>query len=190
MIPRLVPCAGMGRVGSEVADRTDYQTFIEGGDFFQRWRGTLLKTLLGTALENMALEKEETYVGWRVRAIRGATTATSNSVEAIRDAVTELLVELEHRNQFDFDDIVSATFSVTRDLDAIFPAAIARQRSQWANVPLLDVQQMHVEGSLERCIRLMIHINAPAYAEMHHTYLRGAAILRPDLSMAPATLQS
>ena len=78
--------------------------------------------------------------------------------------------------------VISATFSVTRDLDAIFPAAIARQRPQWNNVPLLDVQQMHVEGSLERCIRFLIYVNMP---ETHpqkivHIYLREAKNLRPD----------
>ncbi|NER98142.1 MAG: chorismate mutase, partial [Symploca sp. SIO1B1] len=34
-------------------------------------------------------------VEWRVRAIRGAITASENTVEAIREAVTELLDELE-----------------------------------------------------------------------------------------------
>lgn len=128
-------------------------------------------------------------MGWRVRAIRGATTATENSVEAMHEAVMELLDEVEQRNPIDFAEIVSVTFSVTRDLDATFPAAIARQRPQWQHVPLLDVQQMHVAGSLERCIRLLIHINSPAYTEMHHAYLRGAAVLRPDLSMASVTSQ-
>ncbi|MEB3338791.1 MAG: chorismate mutase, partial [Leptolyngbyaceae bacterium] len=76
---------------------------------------------------------------WKVRAIRGATTASENSVEAIREAVTELLDELEAYNQFDPEDLVSATFSVTRDLDAVFPASIARERPRWEGVPLLDV---------------------------------------------------
>lgn len=123
-------------------------------------------------------------MGWKVRAIRGATTVSENSVEAIREAVTELLDELERRNPIDPDDIVSVTFSVTRDLDAMFPAAIARERSLWQNVPLLDVQQMHVEGSLERCIRCLIHINTPDPFKIHHPYLRQAKHLRPDLSMA------
>jgi chorismate mutase len=124
-------------------------------------------------------------VGWKVRAIRGATTVSENSVEAIREAVRELLDELESLNSINPDDIVSATFSVTRDLDAIFPAAIARERPHWKNVPLLDVQQMHVEGSLERCIRLLIHVNTPdPLAEIHHPYLRQAKTLRPDWSMA------
>ena len=126
---------------------------------------------------------------WRVRAIRGATTASDNSVEAIQEAVTELIDELEHRNQLDPNDIISVTFSVTRDLDAIFPAAIARQRPNWQYVPLLDVQQMHVEGSLERCIRCLIHINSPMpLSQIHHPYLRQARHLRPDLCISPITL--
>ncbi len=122
---------------------------------------------------------------WRVRAIRGATTASENSVEAIREAVTELLDELENLNRLDPNHIISATFSVTRDLDAVFPAAIARERPNWENVPLLDVQQMHVVGSLERCIRFLIHINLPEpFTAVHHPYLRHAKSLRPDWSIA------
>jgi chorismate mutase len=121
-------------------------------------------------------------VGWRVRAIRGATTVTSNSVGEIAAAVTELLDQVEHHNVLDLAEIVSVTFSVTQDLDAIFPAAIARQRPGWDNVPLLDVQQMHVVGSLARCIRLLIHFNTPdPDVSIAHAYLRGAQALRPDL---------
>lgn len=121
---------------------------------------------------------------WRVRAIRGATTVSENTIEAIREAVTELLDELDAHNQLDPDDIISATFSATRDLDAIFPAAIARERPNWDNVALLDVQQMHVEGSLPRCIRFLIHVNVPVSLKIYHPYLRGAKNLRPDRSLA------
>jgi chorismate mutase len=130
-------------------------------------------------------------VGWRVRAIRGATTASENTIEAMRDAVHELLDELEIYNRLDMDEIVSVTFSVTRDLDAGFPAAIARERPNWSNVPLFDVQQMHVEGSLQRCIRFLIHFNTPDPAvKIYHPYLRGARNLRPDWSITPATIAS
>ncbi|PHX53994.1 chorismate mutase [Tychonema bourrellyi FEM_GT703] len=125
-------------------------------------------------------------VEWQVRAIRGATTASDNSVEAIREVVRELLDELEARNDLNPELIISATFSVTRDLDAVFPAAIARERPRWCNVPLLDVQQMYVKGSLERCIRFLIHVNWPAHTEIYHPYLRGAQNLRPDWSLAVA----
>ncbi|MCY7277128.1 MAG: chorismate mutase [Phormidesmis sp. CAN_BIN44] len=125
---------------------------------------------------------------WRVRAVRGATTVSANSAEAIREAVTELLDELEAHNRLDFDEIISATFSATRDLDAIYPAAIARERPHWSNVPLLDVQQMYVEGSLERCIRFLIHFNTPdPEVRIYHPYLRHAKSLRPDWTLAQFT---
>lgn len=134
---------------------------------------------------------------WRVRAIRGATTASENTVEAIREAVIELLDELETGNRLDPDEMISAIFTTTQDLDAIFPAAIARERPHWQNVALLDVQQMHVEGSLKRCIRFLIHVNTPvSQAEIYHPYLRGAKNLRPDWSLAqisrtvPSAVQS
>lgn len=121
---------------------------------------------------------------WRLRAIRGATTVTENTIAAITEAVTELLDETETRNQIDPIEIISATFSVTRDLDAIFPAAIARHRPYWDNVPMLDVQQMHVEGSLQRCIRFLILVNIPiTHGKVCHTYLREARHLRPDWNL-------
>ena len=121
---------------------------------------------------------------WRVRAIRGATTVSHNTVEEIREAVMELLDEVEVRNQLDPKEIISATFTVTRDINATFPAAIARNRPYWDNVPMLDLQQMHVEGSLERCIRLLIHVNFPvSHIQICHTYLRQAETLRPDWNL-------
>ncbi len=121
---------------------------------------------------------------WRLKAIRGATTASENTEEAIAFAVRELLEELDSRNRLDADAIVSVTFSATRDLDAVFPAAIARRsRPDWHSVALMDVQQMHVEGSLPRCIRFLIHANLPIDAQIYHPYLRGASNLRPDRSL-------
>ncbi|MEL6488880.1 MAG: chorismate mutase [Cyanobacteria bacterium J06634_6] len=121
---------------------------------------------------------------WQIRAIRGATTVPENSVAAMAAAVSELLDAVEDRNELDPNRFVSVTFSVTQDLDAVFPAAIARKRPHWESVPLLDVQQMHVEGSLPRCIRLMLHTYLPHSIKVHHAYLRGAQKLRPDLCLA------
>ena len=130
-----------------------------------------------------------TIVQWKVRAIRGATTVTVNTIEAIREAVTELLEAIEIHNSLDPDDIVSIIFTATQDLDVIFPAAIARERPHWQNVPLLDVQQMHVAGSLEKCIRIILHVNTPKLqGEMQHVYLQGAKNLRPDWQISPVTI--
>lgn len=130
-----------------------------------------------------------TIVQWKVRAIRGATTVTANTIEAIREAVTELLEAIEIHNSLAPDDIVSIIFTATQDLDAIFPAAIARERPHWQSVPLLDVQQMHVAGSLDKCIRVILHVNTPKLqSEMQHVYLRGAKNLRPDWQISPVTI--
>jgi len=117
-----------------------------------------------------------------LRALRGATTATANSREAIQEAVEELLNALVERNNLSGEHILSLTFSVTTDLDACFPAAIARQRPGWDGVALLDCQQMAVAGDLKRCIRLLAHVwlEQPA----RHAYLRDAAKLRPDLAQS------
>ena len=121
-------------------------------------------------------------MGWRVRGVRGATTVDSNTVPAISRAVTELLEEMVSRNSLSPEDIVSATFTATTDIDAVFPAKIARSLPNWDRVPLLDVQQMHVEGSLPNCIRVLLHINTElSQAEISHVYLGAAKNLRPDL---------
>lgn len=120
---------------------------------------------------------------WRVRALRGATTVRENTREAIAKAVTELMSIIETENRLDTDEIVSVTFSVTSELDAIFPAAIARRRPGWEDVPLLDVQHMKVANSLQKCIRVLIHLNTPLpKARLRHVYLGEAAKLRPDLA--------
>ncbi|MGK7911474.1 MAG: chorismate mutase [Synechococcus sp.] len=123
-------------------------------------------------------------MGWRVRAIRGATTVDSNTDSDIRGAVAELLNELSDANNLEPSEIVSVTFTATTDIDAVFPAAIARQRPGWNNVPLLDVQQMQVSGSLPMCIRVLAHVNTEmTQTEIQHIYLRDARNLRPDWSL-------
>lgn len=130
-------------------------------------------------------------MGWRVRAIRGATTVADNTESAIRHAVEELLDRVTAANAFDPEEIVSVTFTTTPDLDAMFPAAIARARPGWQYVPLLDVQQMQVPGSLTRCIRMLLHFNTSAHQrDIHHIYLREASQLRPDLSLRSAGLEA
>lgn len=127
---------------------------------------------------------------WKVRGIRGATTVTENTVSALAKAVNELLDEIEAHNQFQADDIVCVFFTTTADLDVIFPAAIARKRPGWNHVPLIDLQQMHVQGSLKRCIRILIQVNTPlTQSAMIHRYLRQAQALRPDLEV-PLTIHN
>jgi len=116
-----------------------------------------------------------------VRGIRGATTAESNTKEKIIKKTKELLITLKKENDFKIKDIVSVLFSVTPDLNAAFPAQSARELG-WNRVPLFDMQEIDVPGSLPRCIRVLIQINCQkSQTEIKHCYLRGAEILRKDL---------
>jgi len=115
-----------------------------------------------------------------LRALRGATTAEANTTEAIEAAVAELVQALVARNGLEGEQLVSVTFSVTGDLDACFPAAIARRQPGWGQVALLDCQQMAVARNLPRCIRLLAHAWLPPQQTPLHPYLRQAAQLRPD----------
>lgn len=121
---------------------------------------------------------------WKVRGIRGATTVTENTKTAMAISVNELIDEIEAHNSFNPEDIVCVFFTVTTDLDAMFPAAAARKRPGWDHVPLIDIQQMKVKNSLERCIRILIQVNTllPQSAIVHR-YLRQAQALRPDLDI-------
>ena len=113
-------------------------------------------------------------------ALRGATTCENNSAESITSAVEELLLELVSRNNLIPDQIISVTFSVTSDLDACFPASIARKKSGWENIALLDCQQMFVKGDLSKCIRLLACVYLPNDQKPKNPYLGKAKNLRPD----------
>ena len=116
-----------------------------------------------------------------VRGIRGAITVNSNTKEEIIEITKELLIALQRENNFNIDDIVSIFFSATSDLNVAFPAQAARELG-WDRVPLFDMQEIEVPGSLPRCIRILIQINCRKnQTEIKHCYLRGAEILRKDL---------
>ncbi len=116
-----------------------------------------------------------------VRGIRGAITVNSNTKEEIIAITKELLIALQRENNFKIEEMVSVFFSATSDLNAVFPAQAARELG-WNRVPLLDMQEIEVAGSLPKCIRVLIQINCQkSQTEIKHCYLRGAEILRKDL---------
>lgn len=119
------------------------------------------------------------------RGVRGATTVDANEREAILTATRQLLALLIRRNSIERDDIASVIFTVTKDLDAEFPALAARQLG-WSGVPLLCGYEISVPGSLPLCVRVLVHWNTEKPpAEVHHVYARGAERLRPDLEAPP-----
>lgn len=117
------------------------------------------------------------------RGIRGATTVEANTRDAILDAAREMISEIISRNEVETDDIASAYFSTTPDLNAEFPAVAARADFGWHNVALMCGHEMYVPGSLSMCLRVTVMVNTEkAQKDIKHVYLRGAAVLRPDLA--------
>mgnify|MGYP001248597781 CR=1 FL=1 len=120
-----------------------------------------------------------------VRGVRGAVTVERNEEGLILDATVELFNAIVAENGFAPEDICSVLITVTGDLDATFPAKAIRVMPGWELVPVTCAMEIPVKGSLEKCIRFMLHVNTTkTQAEIHHVYLRGARLLRPDLSKA------
>ena len=117
---------------------------------------------------------------YKITFIRGAKTACGNSVKEIEDAVVELINELISRNNLVKTNLLSITFTATRDLDACFPASIARKCIGLDSVAFLDCQQMYVSNDVDFCIRIMAQVLLPANNPIKHPYLRGASKLRAD----------
>ncbi len=117
------------------------------------------------------------------RGIRGATTVEHNEREEILSATTELLELMIRQNGLHNEDIASAIFSMTDDLDAEFPAVAARELG-WTEVPLMCTREIPVPGSLRMCIRALLHVNTTRSAsEIQHIYIRGAMHLRPTFAV-------
>ena len=117
---------------------------------------------------------------YKITFIRGATTASGNSVKEIQDAVVELVNELILRNNLIKKNLLSITFTATKDLDACFPASIARKCNGLDSVAFLDCQQMYVSDDVNFCIRMMAQVLLPSDNLVKHPYLRGASKLRTD----------
>ena len=119
-------------------------------------------------------------MGMRCRGIRGATTVDLNDPDAIREAATVLLTEMMRANDLRVEDVASAFFTTTRDLNAEFPA-VAANKMGFTDVALMCGHEMEVPGSLAMCLRILLHVNTEKDADqLIHTYQRGAKALRPD----------
>lgn len=127
---------------------------------------------------------EPEWRGPKVRGVRGAITVDRDDRAAIVDATKRLLAAMVERNGVEIDDIASVLFSLTPDLRAAFPALGAREMG-WTHVPMLHFSEINVPGSLQRVIRVLMHVNTTRSLEsIEHVYLEGAVVLRPDLARA------
>ncbi|MBO0958157.1 chorismate mutase [Neobacillus sp. MM2021_6] len=117
-----------------------------------------------------------------IRGVRGATTVSTNTEEAIVSATEELLAKLIEVNHIQPDTVASILISTTEDVNAAFPAKALRKFAGWTYVPVMCMREIPVPNSLEMCVRIMMHVNTgKPQEEIVHVYLKDAKVLRPDL---------
>src|SRR3954452_19240517 len=112
----------------------------------------------------------------RLYALRGATSVAADERQAVLDATNQLTHQLLARNGLAAEDLVSCLFTLTPDLHAEFPAVDARQMG-FSSVPLMCAQELHVQGAMERVIRVMVHCSLDEGREPQHVYLGEARSL-------------
>ena len=118
-----------------------------------------------------------------LRGIRGATTVLNNNSDEIRIAVLEMINEIINRNDIKTEDIACVDFTMTNDLNCAYPAKFAREIKGFENVPLMCYQELNIEKSLNKCIRVRVLFNTDkSQKEIKHIYLNEAKKLRPDLT--------
>ena len=120
-----------------------------------------------------------------VRAVRGATQVEVDEREQVLAASRELVTLVMEKNDLAADDVISIVFTATRDLASVAPALAARQLGL-DEVALICAQEMWVEGSLPRVIRLLAHVETDrSRADITNVYLNGTEVLRRDVPSIP-----
>lgn len=121
-----------------------------------------------------------------VRAVRGATQVTHDDREVVLAATRELVSCVLAENGLAPEDVVSVVFTATRDLASVAPALAARQLGLH-DAALICAQELWVEGSMPRVVRLLAHVETDRpRADVVNVYLNGTETLRADVPPIPA----
>ncbi len=98
----------------------------------------------------------------------------------------QMLALLVRRNEMVTSDIASAIFTVTKDINAEFPALAARQLG-WLEVPCaVRLRNRSPELAAHVVVRVLVHWNTTRpQSAINHVYIHDAVRLRPDLSKLP-----
>ena len=118
----------------------------------------------------------------RVLAVRGATTVRENNYDQIIRETSIMITSIIEQNHLEYDDIISMCFTMTSDLEKVYPSVAVRENLEVCDIPLLNFEEKYIEGSLKKCIRVLIHINSnKSKHEIKHIYLNEAKNLRKDI---------
>ena len=119
------------------------------------------------------------------RGIRGAIVVSANGKNAILTSTKKLLTKMIRVNQIETEDIAAIIFTTTKDLNAEFPAAAARELGWPSDLALLCGHEMDVPGALPHCLRVLMLVNTQKKPdEMVHVYLGEAKRLKDKASPA------
>ncbi len=116
------------------------------------------------------------------RGIRGAITIETDTPEQIERATVELYSKIKELNKIQSEDISHIVFTLTKDLKSAYPAKFLRQHFEVPYVPLMCMNELEIDGSLKKCLRMLVVVNTEkSQKDIQHVYLGGAQKLRPDL---------
>ncbi|WP_391208974.1 chorismate mutase [Psychrobacillus sp. L4] len=117
-----------------------------------------------------------------IRGVRGAVTVREDSNEEVLRETARLVTEMARANDINPETIASVIISTTTDISSAFPARAVRNLDGWTFVPVMCTHEMNVPGALEKCIRLLMHVNTEkTQKDIQHIYLNNAVQLRTDL---------
>lgn len=114
-------------------------------------------------------------------AIRGATTITEDTIENVKEAAIELIAEILKENEINMKDLISIIFSCTNDIKSTYPGKHIREHFNLNKIAIMHFNEMEVNNSLKKCIRVMLLVNIDENNNIRYIYLRNAKNLRQDL---------
>ncbi|AEV28305.1 monofunctional chorismate mutase, clade 1 [Sphaerochaeta pleomorpha str. Grapes] len=117
-----------------------------------------------------------------IHAIRGAICVQEDTKEAIDHAICKLFSQVLEANGLLERDIAFLLMTQTGDLKSRNPAAGLRSGGFCATTPLFCMQELEIDGMLERVIRIMLVANREM-EKVVPVYTEGAEKLRPDLTI-------
>lgn len=116
-----------------------------------------------------------------ISAVRGAICVKSDDPTLIEQAVCKLYSAVLKANDIEESDIACLLLTQTSDLKSRNPAGGLRKGGYCATTPLFCMQELEIEGMLERVIRVMVITNKTV-EQVRPVFLDGAEKLRPDLA--------
>ncbi|MEA5030124.1 Chorismate mutase AroH [bioreactor metagenome] len=113
-------------------------------------------------------------------AIRGAICVAKDEPLYIEAAACRLYKAILEQNNLDEENVASLLITQTSDLKSRNPATGLRKGGYCSTTPLFCMQELKIEGMLERVIRMLLILNFHT-DQTKAVFMDGAERLRPDL---------